>query len=66
MPSPLDRVLPVRVDDPLLAALERARATLAPPGVRLTRSDAIRALLWRALRDAGVVPPEAPSAERAA
>lgn len=55
----LDRRLPLRADEALLAALDRAAVLMTEPGAAPDRSRATRVLLWRALRQIGIEPPAA-------
>lgn len=49
VPDGLTRVLYVRSDAALLAALDREVKRRSPKGARLSRSDIARAILWEAL-----------------
>lgn len=53
----LDRRLPLRADDALLDALNRAAEIMTEPGAEPDRSRTTRILLWRALRAMGINPP---------
>lgn len=53
----LDRRLPLRADDALLEALDRAALKMTEPGAEPDRSRTTRILLWRALQAIGINPP---------
>lgn len=56
MAARYDKIVPVRADDALLAALDRAlaKARAARPGVRLTLADVVRTYLWDGAKRDGV------------
>jgi hypothetical protein len=55
-PDGLDKVLYVRSDAALLAALDREGKKRSPKGAKMSRSDIARALLWEALTPKDAAP----------